>query len=149
MATQFDIQKNLRTTLQTDAALSTWLQSTFGQSLTVLLGNRPFKKIRPEAYPVAVIVFVPEDMETGSADQNCWLDERYHIELGLHENDVEKALEYLGEFERLAGLAIKADITRAGLAEQTVIIKRTGDADVNHPHHFFGLTLRITRTGPY
>lgn len=153
MATQYDLMKSMETTLKTDVNLTTWLTTTFGKALTVILGNRQLGKVKPTHYPVAIIVFEPEEVDEPFTGDPHYLKEIYHIELGLHfakaTEMTDTHLQHLAEFERLAALALMDDRKHGGLALGTAVAGRIGDGNVNHPFHFFGIKLRIERNAPY
>jgi len=149
MSTQYDIMSDLESAITGDASLNNWAHSRFSRSVTVKLGNRPLKTLRPEDYPVAVIVFEPELVEERLAGATNKLIEVYHIEMGVHGDDPKVAISDMAEFERLLALAVLADRTRSGMAYHTAAIERIGDGDVNHPYHFMGVKFRVSRFGPY
>jgi len=149
MSTQYDIMLDLEAAITNDAALAAWANTTFGRNVTVKIGNRPLKRLRPEDYPVAVVVFEPELVEEQLMGETNKLFEIYHIEMGLHGDDTKQAVAAMAEFERLLALAVLADRNRSGMAYHTAATERIGDGDVNHPYHFMGVKFRVSRFGPY
>jgi len=148
---QFDIQKGIRNALTADTMLTAWLASNYAGALTIKLGNRVLKTVKPEQYPLVVVVFDP--VSTGEKVRNTphWLVENYHLEVGLFQQDVETALQHLAELESLVTQAalnyLRGILT--GADEHAEIVDRIGDADVNHPHHFFGIKIQVRRHAAY
>ena len=148
---QFDIQTTLRNALTTNAPLASWLSTHYAQGLTVLIGNRPLKKIRPEEYPLVVIVFEPESVAEKVVNTPHWLIENYHFEIGIYNTDVEQSLQHLAELEQMiidAALpALRGMLT--GSDEHAGIVDRIADQDVNHPYHFIGIKAQVRRHATY
>ncbi len=149
MSTQYDIMTDIERAITSDANLSAWATTTFGRAVTVKLGNRPLKTLRPEDYPVAVVVFEPDTIEEQLTGGTNKVTEVYHIEMGVFSDNPTLAIQHMAEFERLLSLAVLFDRTRAGMAYHTAAIDRIGDGDVNHPYHFMGVKFKVNRFGPY
>lgn len=153
MSTQYQVQEHIRSILLADAPLSAWLTQHFKASLTVLLGNRPYKQIKAGKFPVASVIFEPEDVLTHKRGEPAQLTEKYHVDLGIHFRKAslldDEHLLRIGEFEVLAAQALLKDRRFNGLVMDVEVAERVGDGNANHPHHFFTLILRVWRTAEY
>jgi len=153
MTTQFDIQHQLRDSIANDADLMTWLASNFAKPLTIMLGNRKNKTIASAGFPSISIIFEPQEVSNTTTEQNAHLVERYHLDMGIHFAKATKLddnhLRLMAEMEALVGLAVLRDRRRNGLAINTRVVDRIGDANVNHPYHFFTLVFQVERSAPY
>jgi len=83
----------IRDALLADAALAAWCSSTFGKSLSGLLGNREPRFIGPELYPLVMVV--AQDSEINADEVNIGLG------FGLIHDDMGTALARLGEMQEL------------------------------------------------
>lgn len=153
MSTAFDVQDALRTVLVADAALTAWLQSTFGRGLTVLLGNRKNKQVVNKKFPLVSIIFDPQAVDNTQVSQTAHLIEHYFLDLGLHyvkTSEIDDAhLQHIAKFEELVAQAVSQDRRLGGLVISTLIQDRKSDGNVNHPYHFFTITLRIERSAAF
>lgn len=153
MSMQYQIQEHIRSVLLADAPLSAWLTQHFKSSLTVLLGNRKNKQIMGGKFPVASVIFEPQDVLTHKRGEPALLTEKYHVDLGLHFRKAslldDEHLLRIGEFEVLVAQAMLKDRRFNGLVLDVEVADRVSDSNVNHPYHFFTLILRVLRTAEY
>ncbi len=141
MSTYHDIQLAMRSALQTGQAQA-WAAANASKSLTVLLGDR--EKIRPEQYPVVIIMHKPVALREINNAQFLIADD-FMIDAGTFDSDPEAAIAGLADLERAIYRDLLSDRTLGALISDLTISTPVGDLGRNHPHHFAGLMIHTER----
>lgn len=144
MGSFVDVINNIATTLQQDAALSSFCQSKWGRSLSV-------KKIFKERTEIG-LNDLPSILITRPSTEKSFRILGFNIRdwsntvrlyCGFHQQDKLKALEELIEFEEKIDDALLFDSTRGGLALRTDPKTSVNDEGIYYPTYFLAMDVEI------
>jgi len=119
----------VRNDLSNDVALTTWAQTNFSKPITFLIGNRRAEQIKPEAYPIVILVAQPSDY-TG--------DMQLSVGVGVFKNDLENGIKIVSEMEQAV-----IDALNNATSFTAQILRHIPDGNVYHPRHHMALDIAI------
>lgn len=141
MPTFNDAIANLVTTLEGDSALSSFCNTKWGASLTVLRLYKNRTEIQISDLPIALVTRpeVDKNFLIGARDGK----HRVRIYFGFLQEDRLKAQEELIEVEELIDDALLVDHTRGGKAIDTTPEASANDEGSYHPVYFMVMDVLI------
>lgn len=132
---------NIVTTLQNDSALTAFCTAKWGKALKVMKVYKRRVEISAEDLPVILITRpqVEKEFLVGARDA----DNMVRLYAGFQQDDREKALDEIIEFEETLDDALLVDHTRGGNAINTDPKASVNDEGEYHPVYFLAMDVAI------
>lgn len=141
MSSGITIMNNIVTTLQNDSALAAFCTTKWGKALKVMKVYKRRIEISAEDLPIILITRpqVEKEFLVGARD----VDNIIRLYAGFQQDDREKALDEIIEFEETIDDALLVDHTRGGNAINTAPKASVNDEGEYHPVYFIAMDVAI------
>lgn len=141
MSSGITIMNNIVTTLQSDSAVAAFCTAKWGKALKVLKVYKRRIEISAEDLPIILITRpqVEKEFLVGARD----VDNIIRLYAGFQQDDREKALDEIIEFEETIDDALLVDHTRGGNAINTAPKASVNDEGEYHPVYFIAMDVAI------
>lgn len=135
------IISNIVTTLQNDADIASFCTTKWGKALTVMKVYKRRIEISAEDLPIVLITRPQADKKSliGARD----VDNTVRLYAGFQQDDREKALDEIIEFEEKIDDALLVDHTRGGNAINTDSKASVNDEGEFHPVYFIAMDVLV------